>query len=392
MSNGGCVIVGGGPAGAVTALQLARAGVHVTVVERARFPRRKACGEYLSPGTVRVIDGLGLGERVRARAAVLRGVRLVTREFERVLPFAEPALAIDRATFDAELLAAACDAGAAVVHGRAEDVVTTGGRATGVVVRDESGEQNVLSALVVVGADGNGSLVARRLGLARRARGSQRFAVGGHYEGFGVLDGLIEMFADEGGYFALNPLSRNCANAMVVMPERQLTRAAREVDETLRRRAAELGRGIRSLEGAERIGARIAIGPLSFNVAGCVAPGALLVGDAAGTLDPFMGQGVYLAVTGALDAAVAVGGAIAAPRRERALFASYERARKRELRARRRLALLVGTIIRVPLLARRVSRKLARAPRVADAMVAAISGLAPPQSVLTPRAVGTLFL
>jgi len=154
------------------------------------------------------------------------------------------------------------------------------------------------------------------------------------------------MFADEGGYFALNPLSRNCANAMVVMPERQLTRAAREVDETLRRRAAELGRGIRSLEGAERIGARIAIGPLSFNVAGCVAPGALLVGDAAGTLDPFMGQGVYLAVTGALDAAVAVSGAIAAPRRERALFASYERARKRELRARRRLALLVGTIAR----------------------------------------------
>ena len=92
-----------------------------------------------------------------------------SREFERVLPFARPALAIDRATFDAELLAAACDAGAAVVHGRAEDVVTTGGRATGVVVRDESGEQNVLSALVVVGADGNGSLVARRLGLARRA-------------------------------------------------------------------------------------------------------------------------------------------------------------------------------------------------------------------------------
>src|ERR1700722_6195803 len=131
MHSGGCVIVGGGPAGAVTALQLARAGVNVTVVERARFPRRKGGGEYLRPGPVRAIDGLGLGERVRARAAVLRGVRLVTREFERILPFAEPALAIDRATFDAELLAAAREAGAALVHGRAEDVVTKDGRARG---------------------------------------------------------------------------------------------------------------------------------------------------------------------------------------------------------------------------------------------------------------------
>src|SRR3989454_8624885 len=60
------VVVGAGPAGATTALLLARAGASVLLVDRARFPRDKACSEYLSPATTEILERLG-GGVLRAR-------------------------------------------------------------------------------------------------------------------------------------------------------------------------------------------------------------------------------------------------------------------------------------------------------------------------------------
>ncbi len=56
-------VVGAGPAGASTALLLARKGLHVLLIERSEFPRTKACGEYLSAGTVRLLEQLGVARR-----------------------------------------------------------------------------------------------------------------------------------------------------------------------------------------------------------------------------------------------------------------------------------------------------------------------------------------
>src|SRR5579875_2615783 len=70
------LVVGAGPAGAATALQLARAGVGVTIIERAAFPRRKICGEYLGAGALAALDALGLGEDVRKQGSALHGGRI----------------------------------------------------------------------------------------------------------------------------------------------------------------------------------------------------------------------------------------------------------------------------------------------------------------------------
>jgi len=118
------VVAGGGPAGSTCALLLARAGLTVTLVERATFPRRKVCVEYLNSGAVAALDRLGVLNDVRAQAYALRGVRLVPPRASSVeLPFTGGALSCERETLDAILLRAAVYAGVTVVHGRVEDLL-----------------------------------------------------------------------------------------------------------------------------------------------------------------------------------------------------------------------------------------------------------------------------
>jgi 2-polyprenyl-6-methoxyphenol hydroxylase-like FAD-dependent oxidoreductase len=387
------LVAGGGPAGSTCARELARRGFAVTLVERSVFPRRKVCGEYLNGGAVRLLDELGVGAAVRAAASPLRGIRLVPPGVPPVeLPFPGTALALARETLDAILLDAARASGVTVLRAHVEDVVREGGRASGFVVREDDGSRRELRARFIIGADGSGSLVARKLGLARPPRGTRRFAVGGHYRGFGALDGYVEMYVGSGAYFAINPLDAGRANVMVVVPERLLATWSGAVDEGVRGCAADLGRGVRSFEGTERIGPRASIGPLAFDVGSAAAPGALLVGDASGFLNPFTGQGVFLALRTARAAAETLAGAVARPDREANLFARFADVRARDLSARKRLAALTNLLIDVPLLARRAAGRLARFPDLGDALLGGLSGAIPPERALSPALLARLLV
>ena len=119
------IVVGGGPAGASTAFFLARAGVNVLVLDRARFPRDKACAEYLSPQASRLLDEMGALAEVEGRgAARLAGMRVrapngfeVHGEFAAAhgfRGFRDRGLALPRLVLDALLLDAAKAAGACV--------------------------------------------------------------------------------------------------------------------------------------------------------------------------------------------------------------------------------------------------------------------------------------
>jgi|GEM_PF-51935 len=371
------VVAGGGPAGSACALLLARAGLAVTLVERATFPRRKVCGEYLNSGAVAALDRLGVLGEVRAQAFALRGVRLVPPRAPSVeLPFSHGALACERETLDAILLRAAVYAGVTVVHGRVEDVLRDRGRIDGLWVRNDDGTVYEVRARWTVGADGCGSVVARRAGLTRHTWRGPKFAVGGHYAGFGDLGGFVEMYVGAGAYFALNPLGHDKTNVMVVIPKSSLATWSGFVDEGVAGKAAELGRGHRSFAGAQRIGTRAAIGPLAHSVRAPVANGVVLIGDAAGFLNPFTGQGVFLALTSAEGAARAILAGAADTSRERGAFATYAEDRRVDFAARKRLSAAVGWLIDVPPLARRAAAKLA--PQLGDHDGRRIGRNAPP--------------
>ncbi|MBV9440204.1 MAG: hypothetical protein JOZ24_09460 [Candidatus Eremiobacteraeota bacterium] len=122
------------------------------------------------------------------------------------------------------------------------------------------------------------------------------------------------------------------------------------------------------------------------------APGALLAGDAAGFLDPFTGQGVYLALTDAERAAGAAATALRAPAAEQAAFREYAARRRRDLAARRLLGRAVALLVDVPPLAGRAAARLMRSPKTAAVLLDALAGAIPPQRALTPAVLGRLFV
>ncbi|MGH7653158.1 MAG: NAD(P)/FAD-dependent oxidoreductase, partial [Gemmatimonadaceae bacterium] len=189
------VVVGGGPAGAATAWALARNGADVLVLDRAHFPRPKACAEFLSPQARRILAEMGaLDALIRSGAPDLEAMTIHAvngQSFEGRFNAARScggernaALGVRREIFDSILLDRARAVGARVTEGAAvTDLLRDrGGRVVGVRVRD-GGTTREIAARVVVGADGLRSVVGRRLGLIRAARWPRRVGFVTHFSG-----------------------------------------------------------------------------------------------------------------------------------------------------------------------------------------------------------------
>src|ERR1019366_4058807 len=183
------VVVGAGPSGATAALLLARGGHEVVLVDRARFPRDKACGEGLMPPGVEALRRLGLYERVlETGARPLRGItyRLAKGGPGVHLPFPIPpdggapeGLGIRRTSFDEALVDA--------VRRQPHATVGEGERVTGLIrdaaervvgVATTAGE---IRARIVIGADGLHSQVRAWAGLRARPQTRLRYGLAGHW-------------------------------------------------------------------------------------------------------------------------------------------------------------------------------------------------------------------
>jgi menaquinone-9 beta-reductase len=360
------VVVGGGPAGATAAGLLARAGIGVELLERARFPRGKPCGECLNPGAVEMLRGLGLLEQLRAAGALtLEGwvVRAPGGSFVGRFPRGREGLVLPREVLDPLLLGWAAAGGARVREGfRVEELVSEGGRVVGVRGRTQEGETDELRARVVVGADGLRSVVSRRLGLVARPARLRKTAFTFHARSRAARGGLGELTVlPDGTVLGCVEVGEGVVNVVVVLM------GTEDGGAVLQARARSLAYAALPLE-PDPEAELLATGPFDQPVRRRTAPGALVIGDAAGYYDPFTGQGIHRALRGAELAALAVGKALAGG--EGGAWRSYERRMRRETGAMLRLQRAVEMVVARPRLLGAAARLLRAFPPAANRIVA----------------------
>ena len=389
------VVVGAGPAGATTALLLARAGASVLLIDRARFPRDKACSEYLSPATTEILARLDrdvLAEVESAAHAKLYGMKVVApsgaamcgrfRGGPRPYSFALP-----RTAFDTMLLTAARRAGAHVCEATTvENLVWGKGAVAGVVARSGNGQRVTCNARIVVGADGLRSVVARRLGLVRSSP-PRRVAFAAHVTDVAGIDGVGELHVSGRGYVGLGPVGGGVTTVALVLPLATVRKERRDLRSGF---FTELEKfpGLAGRLDPRRLARDVLVtGPFAQWSRTAVAPGggALLVGDAADFFDPFTGQGIYSAMRGAELAAACIIPALARGVGEPippAALRPYLLARRRAFFGKWLLERLIGIGVGWPALTNRVVRRLAGRPDLADLLVSATGNIVPARAVL----------
>ena len=388
------LIAGAGPAGAATALRLARAGLDVIVVDRDVFPREKICSEYNSPEGVRHLAQLGVletierqgGHRIRGTTVGAPGGSRLTGLFARAghAPFRDTGLSIPRRILDAELVDGARRAGAVVLErATVRSVLSSQGAVQGLLVREGDGPDREIRARLTIGADGLHSLVAHRIG-ARITGSPRRFGFVAHVAGVTGLGSVAEMHVGAEGYVGLNPLGGGLANVALVVPAGRAAAARGRVTEfffrELDRFTGVAGRVSRS----GMVRPVLVTGPFAAWSRRVIAPGALLVGDAADFFDPFTGEGICAALRGAelaesvARAVLSQSGAVT-----RAALRPYARARRRAFLGKWLVERAIGYAMLAPALFDRAVGRLERRG-LAHTLIGVTGDFVPPRAVLNP--------
>jgi len=391
-------IVGGGPAGAILATRLARAGIETTVFERSVAWRWRAGGVFASPAAMAELETAGL--RNETLAAVARPIPAMRVETRGGVTFrltygtesgGRPAVGFDRSRLDPALLELATTAGADVRRGWSVSEVDLATRR--LEIRGPDGVTHRIRASLVVGADGPRSVVARAAGVARGAGLPRRIGLTYHLpdpDPDTARDARMRVLRD--GYVGIAPVAGGRVNVGIV-----LGRTWR--DALTRDGAWAVSAGIVATipptdddpagwRAGDPLDAIAGAWPLGHRVSRRTGPGWLLVGDAAGFLDPFTGEGLHRALASAGLAAAAI---VADDRRRPGAFGAYERAMQRRFLAKDAVSWLVQGFLGRPVLFEYAARRVAARPAVRATMGLVMGDLVPAGRALDPRFLAALL-
>jgi flavin-dependent dehydrogenase len=362
-------VVGAGPAGALAARQLARRGLRVLLLDRAAFPRPKTCGGCLNGAALATLQLAGLGDLpARLAAPRLRATRLLTRFGRADIPL-PGGVSLSRFALDAALVRAALAAGADFLPGvtiRVEQVEDE--RRVLALRRPEQAQS--LRARVVLVADGvGGRALAHLPEFAVRVAPAARLGVGTTLAGDDMpcQPGVIYMACGRGAYLGMVRLEDgrlNLAAACDAAHLRQCGRPAAMAARLLREvglpRPAEL-------DAAQWRGTP----PLTRARTALAGERVFVLGDAAGYVEPFTGEGMAWALAAALQ--VAPLAAAGTTRWRDDLARRWETKFRREFARRQRACRWMTRLLRQPRLADAATRVLSRAPWLAGGLVRALN-------------------
>jgi len=365
------LVIGAGPAGTASAILLARAGWQVALVEQDMYPRRKVCGECITAGTLALLDELDVGAGVRAHAGPeLRRIGWMSESATLVAEFPvctsgpyRYGRALPRQYLDTLLVERALELGVVVLQPARVRAIRGDPGAYQCDVDSGKSNRQTLHAAVVIDAHGSWQagpgVPPNRRPTRRRQRPSDLLAFKAVFQDTQLQDGLLPIISLPGGYGGMVVagmgqttlaccLRRDTLSACRAMHRRL---AAGEVVETYLRQSCI---GVReSLEGSQRVGPWLSVGPLWPGAHPAAGGAVFRVGNAAGESHPLIGEGISMALQSAILLAdeLARHSAASASRSAPELQRRYARAWRAAFSRRLRVAALYAHVAMRPYLA-----------------------------------------
>jgi geranylgeranyl reductase family protein len=299
------IIVGAGPSGASAALYAAKYGIKTLLLDKEKFPRDKICGDALSGKSVGILKELDLLQKVQQLpGAFIQRIVFSSPDHtsfeinlkESKLKNTPKGFVIRRNIFDNLLMEEVKKTTTHVAENfTVTDIIRNGDSVSGIVGIDQNGKPHEVSARIILAADGYNSLVSRKLGLYHHDPKHWVVALRCYYANVADLTDQIELhYIDEviPGYFWIFPVENGNANVGIGMLHHYIKKGNIDLK-------AALQKAISNPFFAERFSRSTLLEkPLGWNLpVGSkhrinYGNGFMLLGDAAGIIDPFTGEGI----------------------------------------------------------------------------------------------------
>ncbi|MBI3311953.1 MAG: NAD(P)/FAD-dependent oxidoreductase [Candidatus Omnitrophica bacterium] len=352
------LVIGAGPAGSLTAREAARKGLKVLLVDKSGFPRRKVCGSCINPAALSILEEAGLGDLPRRLGGVpLRNIRLGSNGREAVLPL-QGGVVLSRSAFDAALVQEAETAGARFLPHTRATVRSAEGEARLVFLTCGSKEYGLRAKTIVAatGLSGVAAGPASRIGLGTVLDSSNRF-----YE-----PGTIYMACGRRGYAGLVRLENGSLDIAAAV-EAGFLRAAGSPAQAVELLLKEAGFPLPGeLSEADWAGTP----PLNQRSASLAQERLFRIGDAAGYVEPFTGEGIGWALASAAAVVPLIEQGVRAWNPD--LSARWAALHRRRIQRRQNLCRWISLGLRRPALTSTAIRLLSWKPSLAVPLVRAI--------------------
>ena len=305
------IIVGAGPAGTSAALYASRLGLKTIILDKNSFPRDKICGDALSGKSVKYMRELDILDDVpNLKGSTIRRITFGSpahKQFD--IHLSNPqntgnikeGYVIPREIFDNFLFEKAKNITEIRENFNVTDLLYENDKIIG-VKGTQNKEKNEIYAPIILGCDGAKSTIARKLGFHTEDQDNTAIAIRCYYEGVKGLTDQIELhFVDEvlPGYFWLFPAGENIANIGIGLSKKQAKKDERKLTEILNdvtksNYFKDRFSDAKQLENPK--GWSLPLGRIERPNHG---NGFMLLGDAAGLVDPFTGEGIGNAMASA---------------------------------------------------------------------------------------------